>query len=354
MATIEDASNRQWTLGLYQRYTHVQFHKVEQEDQARKLYNNAWNSSKVLLQNDKLVMCATASWDVHGVGVATLLGQIATNTSTDIRQELANGALPFVPPQRSIAKQIAMKAVLTTLCKRKTVEYFGSAPYRYKSLCYYDVDQHAGVRGHVALTIDDAPCRFPDRESSELPRLLELLKVHDAKATFMTIGSWCTGQHRKDLISLLQEGHELGNHGMMDRSYEFDSAQDFGAAVDECSAVIEELQSASSVNVGVRWFRAPHARYTEEMAQGLSSKGLTNVMCDTYASCPIVQDGNFIAKHLSERCQDGSIILLHMPEIHVRQWCWDGLVGLLRGLKERDFKVVTVSELSRLAAEKQE
>jgi peptidoglycan/xylan/chitin deacetylase (PgdA/CDA1 family) len=348
--TDEDSSIAPWKLGFYcKRDQKVEYHTFKHQDEAIRRYNSDRQHSKVLFKNDELIECSTASWDVRGVGVATLLNPGVTTTG--IQDALANGTLPFVPPQRSLVTQNAMKAILNTLFQRRTVEFFGAAPYRLQSRCYYDVTEHAHVRGYVALSIDDAPCRFPNRESSELPRLLELLKRHDAKATFMAIGSWCQGQHREDLIRLLQEGHELGNHGMLDRSYEFDSRQDFEAAVDECSAVIEELQeAAATAEVGVRWFRAPHARYTEQMANVLEQRGLTNVMCDTYASCPIVQDGPYIANHLVERCQDGSIILLHMPEVHLRQWCWEAMVGLLNGLKRRNFKIVTVSELSRLAA----
>jgi peptidoglycan/xylan/chitin deacetylase (PgdA/CDA1 family) len=387
-----------WRLGLYRRNKMVEFHNLELEVDARTLYAKETYSSKVLLQilnkddteeNVKLILCSTATWDVDGIGVATLLCQNMNSTEQDIRDEISNGTLPFVPPQRSIMTQAATKAAVSALFQRRTVEFFGAAPYRLSksSLCYFDVTRHPNVRGYVALTIDDVPCRFPDRysSSSELARVLDVLQQYKAKATFMVIGSWCTAavpqqqqqqqqqqkppplsQRRQDLIRLLQEGHELGNHGMMDRSYEFDSPPEFEAAVDQCSAIIQELQKEAgiasdfndmddpnnhpSAGGGVRWFRAPHGRYTREMAAALERRGLTNVMCDTYASCPVIQDANYISTHLSDRCQDGSIILLHTPEVHVRQWCFDAMVGLLERLNERHFKVVTVSELSRLAA----
>lgn len=386
-----------WKLGLYRRNKTVEFHTLAKEADARKRYDREHCSSKVLLQmlnnpsseKDKfrLIQCSTATWDVDGIGVAKLLlCPKIDSTEQAIRDEIANGTLPFVPPQRGMMTQVATKAAVSALFQRKTVEFFGAAPYRLakSSLCYFDVSRHPNVRGHVALTIDDAPCRFPDRysSSSELTRVLDVLQRYDAKATFMVIGSWCTAsvpqlqqqqqqprtQRRQDLIRLLQEGHELGNHGMADRSYEFDSPSDFEAAVDQCSAIIQELQREAGITSpchndnpspnnappasdtgGVRWFRAPHGRYTREMAVALERRGLTNVMCDTYACCPIIQDATFISTHLSTRCQDGSIILLHMPEVHVRHWCFDAMVGLLEKLKERQLRVVTVSELSRLA-----
>jgi peptidoglycan/xylan/chitin deacetylase (PgdA/CDA1 family) len=292
-----------------------------------------------------------------------------------VRQKLSTGVLPFVPPERSLMTQYALKASMKALFGRGTVKHFGCAPYRddKSTLFYFDVAKYPGVKGHVALSFDDAPCRFRSQSRSEVSAVQSILKDHgDAKATFMCIGEWCEHphNHKHALISLLQNGHELGNHGMMDRSYEHDSPEDFAAAVKECSTILQRIQQEAGVIVptrpdnnnnnsnsetststsNVRWFRAPHGRYTAEMARIIQTQGLTNVMCDTYASCPIVQDPIFIAQHLAQRCQDGSIILLHMPEKPTRQWCLDALKELLTLLQhQRGFKVVTVSDLERLA-----
>jgi peptidoglycan/xylan/chitin deacetylase (PgdA/CDA1 family) len=234
---------------------------------------------------------------------------------------------------------------------RQSVTYFGTSPYKEESLCFFDVQQHPRVQKRIALTIDDAPCRFPQHEASQVSCVKALLQKYKAKATFMVVGSWCNQpEHRNDMISLLKEGHELGNHCMLDRSYEFDSPRVFGIAVDECSAIIQDLQTAAGLSAtGVKWFRAPHGRFTQDMAQVLARRGLVNTMCDTYASCPIVQDPDFIAAHLTQTCQDGSILLIHMPEKHVRQWCLAALEKLLQGLQERGFRAVTVGEMARLA-----
>lgn len=36
------------------------------------------------------------------------------------------------------------------------------------SLCYFDVDEHPGVKNYVALTIDDVPCRLGPKNSMRL------------------------------------------------------------------------------------------------------------------------------------------------------------------------------------------
>jgi peptidoglycan/xylan/chitin deacetylase (PgdA/CDA1 family) len=343
-----------WTVGVYPKGVGVHLEPLGNEAEARARYNELHGCSKVLFNAEGMAeRCITAWWDPKGIGVATLLhvyesGGDDVPSKEDMSKALSQGRVAFVPAERLGITQLANMFFVHEFFGRRTVTHFGSEPYRYQSLCFFNADRYPAVRKHVALTIDDAPCRFGP-SSSELPRVLELLQRHGAKATFMMVGGWCTDQHTTDIVSLLRDGHELGNHGMLDRPYHQDSKSEFGAAVDECSEKICSLQRSAGVPERVRWFRAPHGKYTKAMADELETRGLTNVMCDTYASCPIVQDGEFIGRHLTERTQDGSIILIHMPEKGVREWCLVGLTRLLQGLEERNFKVVTVGELARLA-----
>ena len=52
------------------------------------------------------------------------------------------------------------------------------------TVSYYDAEQHPGVKGAVALTMDDAPCRGPAGQGM-ISEILALLARFGAKATFM-------------------------------------------------------------------------------------------------------------------------------------------------------------------------
>ena len=207
--------------------------------------------------------------------------------------------------------------------------------------------------GYVALTFDDAPCRFDDRSHSQLENVLDLLKKYDAKATFMVISSFLADCHEADMIRLLQEGHELGNHGTHDESMEkATTVESFVEQIEECNSKIEELQTKANAEVGVKWFRAPHAKYTKTMEAGLAQKEMYNVMCDAYAACPVVEDGPWIAEMLNKQIKTGSIALLHMPEkCGFREHTLEALEKLLAHLQKRNFKVVSVGELNKLSEE---
>jgi len=169
-----------------------------------------------------------------------------------------------------------------------------------------------------------------------------------AQATFMLMGKFTAG-NESGLKSLLMDGHELGNHGLVDRSYAKDSREDFEKAVDECSQQIKGLQTSVGLPECVRWFRAPHGKLSNTMSTVLQERDLTNVMCDTYACCPLIQDGDFIGRFLAREARHGSIILIHMPEHGFREWCFQGIEELLGQLQLSGLKPVSISKLSELA-----
>lgn len=264
---------------------------------------------------------------------------------------------------------------------QETVRFFACQPYRYSPRTIYrypstvNESNKEGVvatdkpSGYIALTIDDAPCRVDDRESSKLSKVLDLLDKHNAKATFMVIQDFLTSAHEPDLVQLLQQGHEMANHGVEDASMtskkDYPTPDDFAKAVQNGNERIKELQElatlalkndeesnnmTSRIQQGVKWFRAPHGQYTKLMEQGLEKLGMYNVMCDAYAADPVVEDGEWIAKSLSQQAKDGSIILIHMPERGFREYCLKALELLLDDLCiRRGFQVVTVSELERIS-----
>lgn len=312
-------------------------------------------SSKVLFDATfTLRLCLTARSDVACLGVPTILWALQTQgdeveAPRPILDAIKDFDVPVVFPERLAVTRLALKAVVWLVFGRSAVTYFGASPYRHHSLNFFDVAKFPEVRGYVALTIDDSPCRFGP-EGSRMQEVLSLLREHGALATFMVIGRFAEG-HEQDLLQALRSGHELGNHGMLDRAYHQDSREDFARAVETCSAKIRSLQREAGLAEGVRWFRSPHGKYTQSMAQVLKEQGLTNTMCDTYACCPVIQDGDFIGRLLARRSQHGSIVLIHMPERGSREWCLDGLRRFLVDLRARGLQAVTVSDLAARAEE---
>eukprot|EP00931_Biecheleriopsis_adriatica_P117864 TRINITY_DN93345_c0_g1_i1.p1 TRINITY_DN93345_c0_g1~~TRINITY_DN93345_c0_g1_i1.p1 ORF type:complete len:378 (+),score=35.48 TRINITY_DN93345_c0_g1_i1:68-1201(+) len=346
---MASGGQRKWAVGECTRDA-VRWLEFEDKDDAYAAFQQCVGSSALFNPEDGIAD-AFCCYDSEGVDGAVLLQSYAEGLSTNpnrtnVKQAVIDGRAPFVPPSRGTWKQWLMKKTMSLTFTRATVRYFGSAPFRNASLCYFE----GNVQGHVALTFDDAPCRF-GRQSSRVRDVMNLLKQYNAHATFMVIGNFLRvhGAHRDDVVDLLRAGHELGNHCEFDRSYEFDSPEDFERAVVDTNSMIKELQHAAEVPEDVKWFRSPHGRYTRQMDSVLKKHGMTNVMCDTYASCPVVQDGEYIGNLLAQNAQPGGILLLHMPERGHREWCLQGLQVLLEGLQARNLCAITVGQLHQRA-----
>ncbi|CAE8684306.1 unnamed protein product, partial [Polarella glacialis] len=95
----------------------------------------------------------------------------------------------------------------------------------------------------IALTIDDAPvvAEFDSRpaETCSTSEIRRALSKHGAKATWFVIGSHAQGDRRPLLAELASEGHELANHGMVDRPAWLLGREEFAEDVKAAQAVVE-------------------------------------------------------------------------------------------------------------------
>jgi len=214
------------------------------------------------------------------------------------------------------------------------------------TLSYIDCSEHPKVVGHCALTIDDGPTRHGPG-TSLTPDVLALLEEYQARATFFLVSDYVLG-NEADVRAIVAAGHELGHHCTTDQPYHRHSPEAFTADVEAAAAVLQQYQER------LRWFRAPWGRYTAEMEGVVSGRGMRNVMTDAFACCPRIPDPQFIANFLLKVVQDGSIIVLHMPEAGFRVWTLEALRLLLQGLAARGLRCVTVGDLVELAALEQE
>ena len=335
-----------WKLGYCS--SKLQWEQFHSRAEAENRYRQLWWSRILVGPDGHVVMCSTAILDPKGLGMARLIISAKRGFSQIecAATALEQGEVAFIPPERLPGATQAVQLIWQSFAGRTTISLFGSRVSS-DALCYFDVEAHPAVRGYVALTIDDAPGRL-GRKNSMLPEVRKLLKEYDAKATFMLMGKFVPG-HEEEFLQLLRDGHELGNHGLVDRSYAASSVKEFEGVVDECCHHITSLQRRAGVSAAFPWFRPPHGKMSSAMSTVVEKKGLKILMCDTYACCPVIQDGDFVGSFLAQRAEHGSILLIHMPEHGFREWCWLGLQTMLRQLQERGLKVVTAGKLAERA-----
>jgi peptidoglycan/xylan/chitin deacetylase (PgdA/CDA1 family) len=258
---------------------------------------------------------------------------------------------------------------------------------------FYDVGTAPGVRGLVALTIDDAFCRQADERCSLIEPLRALLARHGAKATFFLTLRYSKGAWReRQIANLVADRHELANHCEDDREYDQDSEESFERALDLTEKFIDsfdaqerpqrshwprpardrsplrrrshspssrrhiEQQQAAAVPAAAppslvrpRWFRAPSASLSEVMSRVLERRGYTHVLTDSYANDPHVPLPRWLAWAMCRRATHGSILVLHMPERGFREWDLEAIEAVLTRLGRRGLRSVTLTELHAAA-----
>lgn len=185
----------------------------------------------------------------------------------------------------------------------------------------------------IALTFDDGPSR------ENTPRILEVLEREDVPATFFVLGE--RAAKMPDLLEAIDEGgHEIGNH-----TWSHGSLRSMWA-----SQIRDELQRTndavfSAIGRRPALFRPPFGRYAPS-ALPIVGELEMNVVLWSVDGEDWDRDPEAIASLVVGEASAGDIVLLHDRTSTTAA----ALAAIIRGLRARGFRLVTVSELTGLRA----
>lgn len=183
----------------------------------------------------------------------------------------------------------------------------------------------------VALTFDDGP-------TDTTRDLLDALKNHEARATFFVVGKQV--ERFPGLVRrMMDEGHEVGNH-----SFHHPRLDNLALSQirDEIAACDRAVLKATGAHMNL--FRPPGMRYDEVVLRATQDLGYVTVHWNVAAKDFQDQEPSAIRDRVLNTVRPGSVILLHGHPDTVR-----ALPAILDGLRERGYRLVTVSQmLSRL------
>lgn len=185
----------------------------------------------------------------------------------------------------------------------------------------------------LALTIDDAP-------SSETAKILDLLKLHSAKATFFIIGSQAI-QHPELLARIHAEGHELGNHAWTDDP-------SFKLPLSELERQIKEVEALLPGNAnGMKYFRPGSGWFNGEMKERVEGLGYKLALGSVYPHDPQVPHPRWNARHVLSMVRPGSVVIMHDR----RDWSVEQLQVILEGMEKKKYAVQSLGGLLKIAEE---
>lgn len=188
----------------------------------------------------------------------------------------------------------------------------------------------------IALTFDDGP------DEDFTPKILDILKKYNVKATFYVIGEKV--QYNKKIIKRqYEEGHEIGNH-----TYTHINVSKNG--YNKIKKEIGDTQSAVKSVTGIypKTFRPPYRAISKDMCDIIKEKDM-NIVLWSYVDARDWESPGVcsIVKSIESGIQNGCIILLHdYNKIRTpKSQTIEALDIIIPNLLEKGYKFVTISEL---------
>lgn len=183
---------------------------------------------------------------------------------------------------------------------------------------------------YVALTFDDGP------SAAYTPKVLDILKRHGAKATFFVLGQLAVN-HKDILARAVAEGHEVGAHTWSHINMSSSSDEKIISEMDRTNAVITEAIGRRPLIM-----RPPYGATNKHILDLMMSRyGMASIMWNVDTQDWKHPGVSVVTDRVLSRARNGSIILLH--DIHASTLA--AVEGIVTGLQNRGFRLVTVSEL---------
>lgn len=149
----------------------------------------------------------------------------------------------------------------------------------------------------VFLTFDDGP------HPEITPKVLALLKQHNAKATFFCVGENAK-KHPEIIKQILQEGHALGNHT-------HNHLHGFKTPLEKYVENTEECAE----HISSKLFRPPYGKITRKQGKALMKKGYNIIMWDILSyDFDKTISAQRCTENVANHLKSGSIVIFHDSE----------------------------------------
>jgi len=183
---------------------------------------------------------------------------------------------------------------------------------------------------YIAMTFDDGP------SSANTPRLLEILKQRNIKATFFLIGQ--NAASNPDIVrQILADGHEVGNHSWTHPQLSKLSDDRVTTEINKTQDAIKEASGFTPTLL-----RPPYGAITARQREWIESQfGLSIILWSVDPFDWKRPGASVITQRILSQVRPGAIILSH--DIHNQTV--DAMPATLDGLLAKGYKFVTVTQL---------
>jgi len=201
---------------------------------------------------------------------------------------------------------------------------FISSNYHVKAYCNNPLE----TQKNIAITFDDGP-------NEATLQVLDVLKKHNAKATFFCIGKNIE-KHPEILQQILSDGHIVGNHSYSHSPFfDFYRKNRVIAEIKKTDALIESISGKQ-----VQLFRPPYGVTNPSIRRALEVTKHKVIGWNIRSLDGILKDEKIIFTRIINRITPGSIVLLHDTAHSVNI-----LERLMLYLEVNKYKVVSIEAL---------
>jgi peptidoglycan/xylan/chitin deacetylase (PgdA/CDA1 family) len=185
--------------------------------------------------------------------------------------------------------------------------------------------------GCIALTFDDGP------DPVDTPRLLDLLREKNVKATFFVVGQRAE-QYPEIVRRAWEEGHLIANHTWSHRPlFCFLSPRRLRSEIERTAECIHRICGARP-----RYFRSPVALRHPQLRSALQKAGMEFISWRVRSYDTVIRNSSVLAHRILSKVANRDIILMHDRLPKGTQVMLEILPEIIDELRRRGFEFVLV------------
>lgn len=169
------------------------------------------------------------------------------------------------------------------------------------------------------------------------PKVLGLLKKENVKCTFFLSGPWVK-KYPELARRISEDGHEIASHGHRHINLSPLPPGEIRTEISRAHETIEEVTGKTP-----KLIRTPNGDYNAKVLKVAKDMGYTVIQWDVDSLDWKNPGVNTIIARVLKNVRPGSIVLLHASD--TCQQTHLALPAIIQGLKEKGYRMVTVSEL---------
>ncbi|MGA3080916.1 MAG: polysaccharide deacetylase family protein [Terracidiphilus sp.] len=183
--------------------------------------------------------------------------------------------------------------------------------------------------GCVALTFDDGP------DPVDTPRLLDLLREKNVKASFFVVGERAE-RYPEIVRRAWEEGHLIANHTWSHPPlFCFLSPRRLRSEIERNAECIDRI-----CGIRTRYFRSPVGLRHPLLCNALKKAGLEYISWRVRSCDTIIRNSTTLARRILSKVASRDIILMHDRLPNGTQAMLDALPGIVDELRQRGFEFV--------------